>query len=63
MAMNPDIQAKAQAQLDAVIGAFRLPNFSDRQSLPYIEAIMMESLRWHPAVPLGETIVKPPLLH
>ena len=53
MALNPRIQAKAHAQLDLVVGHDRLPVFSDRPQLPYIEAIIMESLRWHPAVPLG----------
>ena len=54
MALYPDVQSKAQAELDTVVGTGRLPEFEDRQSLPYIEAIMMETLRWRPAVPLGQ---------
>jgi cytochrome P450 len=36
-----------------VIGSARLPNFEDRASLPYVEAVLREVLRWHPAVPLS----------
>ncbi|KAK0185198.1 cytochrome P450 [Armillaria mellea] len=52
--LYPDIQAKAQAEVDAVIGhGTRLPNFDDRPQLPYIDAIVLEVLRWNPVVPLG----------
>ncbi|KAH9478443.1 Cytochrome P450 monooxygenase [Psilocybe cubensis] len=50
---NPDVQRKAQAELDRVIGSKRLPNFDDRESLPYIEAIYREVLRFRPPVPIG----------
>ncbi|PSR93709.1 hypothetical protein PHLCEN_2v4604 [Hermanssonia centrifuga] len=53
MAMYPDAQKKAQAELDRVLGSGRLPTFEDRDSLPYVEAIILESIRWMPAVPLG----------
>ena len=53
MTLYPDVQTKAQAYLDSVIGVARLPEFSDRPSLPYIDAMVLEILRWHPAVPLG----------
>ncbi|KAI0646477.1 CyP450 monooxygenase [Trametes meyenii] len=49
----PDVQAKAQAELDAVVGPERLPNFDDRPALPYINALVKECLRWHVVVPLG----------
>ncbi|KAG7451289.1 cytochrome P450 [Guyanagaster necrorhizus] len=51
--LYPEVQAKAQAELDAVVGPLRLPNFDDRPQLPYIEAILLEALRWNPVVPLG----------
>lgn len=54
MVNNPIIQAKAQAELDEVIGRDRLPDFTDREQLPYINAMIMETLRWQPVVPLGE---------
>ncbi|PIL25358.1 cytochrome P450 [Ganoderma sinense ZZ0214-1] len=53
MALYPEVQKKAQQELDAVVGTERLPDFSDRPSLPYITAIVKELLRWHPAIPTG----------
>ena len=50
---NPGVQAKARAELDAVVGPDRLPTFSDRPKLPYVNAIMKETLRWHVSAPLG----------
>jgi cytochrome P450 len=54
MAMHPDAQRKAQAEIDAVVGQDRLPNFSDQAKLPYVNAIVKETLRWHPIFPRGE---------
>ncbi len=51
--MYPDVQKKAQAELDRVIGEGRLPSFEDYQSLPYIQAVILEILRWMPVVPMG----------
>ncbi|KAK0446303.1 cytochrome P450, partial [Armillaria borealis] len=51
--LYPEVQTKAQAELDAVVGPTRLPNFDDRPQLPYIEAILSEALRWNPVVPMG----------
>ncbi|KDR69754.1 hypothetical protein GALMADRAFT_77060 [Galerina marginata CBS 339.88] len=53
MAINPEIQQKAQAEIDAVIGSNRLPDFGDRASLPYIEALYREILRFRPPLQLG----------
>ncbi|KAJ7911356.1 cytochrome P450 [Mycena leptocephala] len=52
-AKYPEVQAKAQAEIDAVVGPNRLPTFEDRDSLPYIEAICKELYRWLPIVPLA----------
>src|SRR5579863_5138307 len=51
--LSPDIQKKAQDQLDSVTGRERLPTFEDRPKLPFIDAICKETLRWHPVTPLG----------
>ena len=53
MALYPEVQKKAQAEMDAVVGSHRLPDFEDRPSLPYINAIIKESMRWHLVLPLG----------
>jgi cytochrome P450 len=53
MVESPEVQAKAQRELDEVIGRGRLPNFSDRVNLLYMDTIYKELLRCHPAVPLG----------
>ncbi|KAI0362724.1 cytochrome P450 [Trametes cingulata] len=52
MTLNPDIQEKARKQLDQVVGTHRLPDFCDQPALPYIDAILKETLRWRPVVPL-----------
>jgi hypothetical protein len=45
MLLYPEVQMKAQKELDAVVGRDRLPEFSDRPSLPYINAILKEVIR------------------
>ncbi|KZT05964.1 cytochrome P450 [Laetiporus sulphureus 93-53] len=49
----PDFYKNAQAEIDRVIGTQRLPNFGDRHSLPYVDWIVWECLRWNPVTPLG----------
>ncbi|KAI0659814.1 cytochrome P450 [Cubamyces menziesii] len=51
--LNPKVQIRAQEELDRVVGCDRLPEHSDRPSLPYVEAILKETYRWHNPVPLG----------
>nr|VWP02507.1 Arg-6 protein [Ganoderma boninense] len=53
MALHPDTLRKAQAELDEVVGTERMPMISDRASLPYVNAIIKETMRWHPALPLS----------
>ncbi|KDQ53896.1 hypothetical protein JAAARDRAFT_38867 [Jaapia argillacea MUCL 33604] len=50
---HPDVQKRAQAELDTVIGNSHLPSFSDRGRLQYIEALMKETMRWLPITPIG----------
>ncbi|KAF5366012.1 hypothetical protein D9758_006591 [Tetrapyrgos nigripes] len=54
---HPEVQAKAQEELDQVLSSAanssQLPDFSDRGSLQYVEAIFKEILRMYPGVPLG----------
>ena len=54
MVLYPDVQKKAQAEIDRVVGKDRLPDFTDRNDLPYVDALLRELLRWHPPIPTGE---------
>jgi len=54
MVLFPEVQKKAQAELDAIIGPERLPTLSDRQSLPFMEALLKEIHRWHAVSRLGK---------
>lgn len=53
MTLYPDVQRKAQEEIDRVVGTDRLPGFEDREKLRYIDAIVKEVLRWHPVAPMG----------
>ncbi|TBU24926.1 cytochrome P450, partial [Dichomitus squalens] len=53
MLLYPDIQRKAQIEVDRVVGRDRLPDFSDEPSLPYVTALVKEVLRWRPVTPLA----------
>ena len=57
MVLHPEVQAKAQADIDRVIGKDRLPDFNDRPALPYVEAVLRETLRWHPVAPFGASTI------
>lgn len=51
----PDTQMRAQEELDRVIGRRRLPEFTDKAELPYLNAFLCECLRWLPALPTGRS--------
>lgn len=53
MTVFPEVQIKAQEELDRVVGNARLPVNTDKGTLPYIEAIVKETHRWHPIAPIG----------
>jgi hypothetical protein len=53
LVLFPQVQRRAQAELDVVIGRDRLPTFDDRPHLPYIEAFCKELMRWRMALPMG----------
>lgn len=52
MVLHPEIQAKAQAEIDAVVGEFKLVSDEDITNLHYLQCIVKESLRMHPPGPL-----------
>ncbi|QRV88293.1 cytochrome P450 family protein [Ceratobasidium sp. AG-Ba] len=53
MIRHPEVQAKAQAEIDRVVGTKRLPSFEDQAQLPYIDQIIKEVMRWQPVTPLA----------
>ena len=57
MMLNPSVQRKAQEEIDRVVGADRLPKSEDRPNLPYVNAIVKETMRWNPPVPLGKFLL------
>lgn len=46
MVKYPEYQKKAQHELDRIVGGDRLPDFNDKDNLPYIQAIVNEVLRY-----------------
>lgn len=50
---HPDVITRAQEVLDRVVGQARMPSFADRGDLAYIDAVIVETLRWRPVAPDG----------
>ncbi|KZT04209.1 cytochrome P450 [Laetiporus sulphureus 93-53] len=51
LALNPDVLARAQAEVDNVVGNDCCPTYDDEDKLPYIRAMVREVLRWRPTGP------------
>lgn len=51
---HPEAQARAQQEIDEVIGCERLPDYSDRGKLPFVNSIMKEVIRCCPPIPMSE---------
>ncbi len=45
MLKYPEVQRRAQEEVDSVMGRERLPDLSDIGQLPYVSAVMTEALR------------------
>jgi cytochrome P450 len=52
MVLHPDVQRRAHAELDATIGCGNFPTYEDKQNLPFINAILKETLRRYTPIPL-----------
>ncbi|KZP01892.1 cytochrome P450 [Calocera viscosa TUFC12733] len=52
MILNPEVFHKVQSEVDAVAGS-NPPTFEDRGRMPYLAAVMKETLRWRPVLPIG----------
>ncbi|KAG6042652.1 hypothetical protein E4U17_001285 [Claviceps sp. LM77 group G4] len=57
MVLYPEVQRRAQREIDEVVGGDRLPDIEDRDHLPYMNALIKEAYRWMPVVPIGTTHV------
>uniref|UniRef100_A0A8C3LW95 CP2J2 protein n=1 Tax=Chrysolophus pictus TaxID=9089 RepID=A0A8C3LW95_CHRPC len=53
MAIYPDIQARVQAEIDAVIGQTRQPALEDRDNMPYTNAVIHEVQRKGNIIPFS----------
>lgn len=53
MTLYPEVQIKAQEEIDRVVGSGRLPTLDDQDNLPYVSAVVKEAWRWHIVVPMG----------
>ena len=54
MCSFPEVQRKAQAEIDAVVGTDRSPDWEDvDQQLSYMAALVKETLRWRTVTTLG----------
>lgn len=48
---HPEVQGKVHAEIDEVVGSGRRVTLEDRASLPYTNAVLMESMRMATIVP------------
>jgi len=53
MVLNPRVQKTAHEELDRVVGPGSFADVGQRDDLPYLSAIVNETLRWHQSLPLG----------
>ncbi|KAG9013497.1 hypothetical protein FRB90_006017 [Tulasnella sp. 427] len=53
MSLFPVVQEKAQSEIDKVIGSQRLPIMEDMPNMPYMHAVVLETLRWNPTATFG----------
>ncbi|TCD60372.1 hypothetical protein EIP91_010263 [Steccherinum ochraceum] len=54
MVLHPEIQKRAQAEIDAVMGPDALPEYADRSRLPFVQAMIRETFRYRPPAPMTD---------
>ncbi|QRW16686.1 cytochrome P450 family protein [Rhizoctonia solani] len=54
MVLYPDVQKRAQAEIDSMLGHSRLPKVEDRPRLKYVDRVVQETLRWGPVTPIDD---------
>ena len=53
MVLHPEAQNRAHAEIDAITKGSRIPDFNDQPDLPFVGAVLSETLRRYPPSPLG----------
>jgi len=53
MLLYPDVQARARAEINQIVKHDQMPSIDDKDSLPYLSAVLLEVLRYYPPTPLG----------
>ena len=53
MILHPEVQAKVQAEIEAVVGPFRQPTITDESNMPYTKAVITEVHRISSFVPFA----------
>ncbi|KAL0959316.1 hypothetical protein HGRIS_014578 [Hohenbuehelia grisea] len=52
LAADERLQARAYEEIKTAVGAERLPSLNDRSQLPFINALLLEVLRFNPPIPI-----------
>ena len=53
MTLHPEIQQRAQDEIENVVGKGVFPTINNKKDLPYTMALMREMFRFAPVAPLG----------
>lgn len=53
---HPEIMKRAQDELDAVLKPGQWPDFDDEERLPYVTAVVKETMRYMPVTPLVRVV-------
>ena len=53
MLLYPDVQARARAEINEIVKHDQMPSIDDKDSLPYLSAVLLEVLRCYTPAPLG----------
>ncbi|KAG9003490.1 hypothetical protein FRB90_011179 [Tulasnella sp. 427] len=53
MSLYPDVQARARKEIKQFFTDGRPPNFEYQDQMPYVEAVVLEGLRWNPPGSFG----------
>lgn len=53
MANQPAVQSRLQQEIDTTVGRDRLPSLDDKRSMPYAQAVILETLRRRTILPYG----------